>query len=88
MRSIMEALLLDHYCAGGKDLNERIRNARSKLPRGASEAALHRLRKLANAVLHLERERDEGLANMDDVRLEKEIVSLLFVLRSLIEGVK
>lgn len=78
MRSIMEAVLRDHYSAEGKDLNERIRNARGRLPPGANEAALHRLRKLANAVLHLDREMDEGLPTMDKVRLEKEIVSLLF----------
>lgn len=88
MRSIMEALLRDHYCAGGKDLSERIRDVRGRLPRGASEAALHRLRKLANAILHLDREKAEGLPNMDEMRLEKEIVSLLFVLRALIEGAK
>lgn len=88
MRSIMEGLLRDHYRAEGKDLNERIRNARGRLPPGANEAALHRLRKLANAILHLDREKDEGLPKMDEVRLEKEIVSLLFVLRALIEGAK
>lgn len=88
MRSIMEALLRDHYRAEGKDLNERIRNARGRLPPGANEGALHRLRKLANAILHLDREKDEGLPKMDEVRLEKEIVSLLFVLRALIEGAK
>jgi hypothetical protein len=88
MRSIMEALLRDHYGAVGKGLNERIRDVRSRLPRGANEAALHRLRKLANAVLHLDRDRDEGLAKLEDVQLEKKIVSLLFVLRTLIEGVK
>lgn len=88
MRSIMEAVLRDHYRAEGKDLSERIRNARDRLPRGANEAALHRLRKLANAILHLDRQKDEGLPTMDEVRLEKEIVSLLFVLRALIEGVK
>ncbi len=54
----------------------------------ANEAALHRLRKLANAIVHLDREKDEGLPAMDDVRLEKEIVSLLLVLRGLIEGAK
>jgi len=70
------------------DLEERIRNARSRLPRGASEARLHRLRKLANAILHLNRQKDEGLPAMNEVRLEKEIVSLLFVLRALIEGAK
>lgn len=88
MRSIMEAVLRDHYRAEGKDLNERIRNARGRLPRGANEGALHRLRKLASAILHLDREKDEGLPKMDEVRLEKEIVSLLFVLRALIEGAK
>ena len=88
MRSIMEALLRDHYGAEGNDLSERIRNARRRLPHGANEAALHRLRKLANAILHLDREKDEGLPKMDDTRLEKEIVSLLFVLRALIEGAK
>uniref|UniRef100_UPI004047FBCD hypothetical protein n=2 Tax=Yoonia sp. TaxID=2212373 RepID=UPI004047FBCD len=88
MRSIMEAVLRDHYRVEGRDLNERIRNAHGRLPPGANEAALHRLRKLANAILHLDREKDEGLPKMDEVRLEKEIVSLLFVLRALIEGAK
>jgi len=88
MRSIMEAVLRDHYRAEGNDLSERIRNARGRLPPGANEGALHRLRKLANAILHLDRAKDEGLPKMDEVRLEKEIVSLLFVLRALIEGAK
>lgn len=88
MRSIMEAVLRDHYRADGKDLSERVRNARGRLPRGASEAALHRLRKLANAVLHMDRKKDEGLPKIDEVLLEKEIVSLLLVLRALIEGAK
>ena len=88
MRSIMEAVLRDHYGAGGEDLSERIRSARNRLPHGANEAALHRLRRLANAVLHLDREKDEDLPSMNDKQLEKEIVSLLFVLRALIEGAK
>jgi hypothetical protein len=88
MRSITEAVLRDHYLADGSDLKERIRNAQSRLPPGASAAALHRLRKLTNAILHLDPAKNEGLSRMDDVRLEKEIVSLLFVLRALIEGVK
>ncbi len=88
MRSITESVLRDHYRAEGKDLNERIRNARGRLPPGANEGALHRLRRLANAILHLDRAKDEGLPKMDEVRLEKEIVSLLFVLRALIEGAK
>ncbi|MCB6179031.1 DUF4145 domain-containing protein [Rhodobacter sp. Har01] len=85
MRSIMEAVLRDHYRAEGKDLSERIRNARGRLPPGASEGALHRLRKLANAILHLDHEKDEGLLKMDQAPQEKEIVSLLFALRALIE---
>ena len=88
MRSIMEAVLRDHYRAEGKDLNDRIYNARSRLPPRANAAALHRLRRLANAILHLDPEKDEGLPSLDEVKLEKEIISLLFVLRALIEGVK
>ena len=88
MRSIMEAVLRDHYRADGKDLDERIWHARARLPSGANAAALHRLRKLANAILHLDREKGEGLPSMNKMRLEKEIVSLLFVLRALIEGAK
>ena len=88
MRSVMESVLRDHYGAIGRDLHERIRNSSRKLPTDANEAALQRLRKLANGILHLDREKDEGLPKLDDVRLEKEIVSLLFVLRALIEGAK
>lgn len=86
MRSIAEGVLRDHYGANGRDLNERIQDARCQLPRAANEGALHRLRKLANAILHFDREKDQGLPKMDDARLEKEIVSLLLVLRALIEG--
>ena len=74
MRSIAEAVLRDHYSPEGRDLSEHIRNARGRLPPRANEAALHRLRKLANAILHLDREKDEGLPNLDGKQLEKEIV--------------
>ena len=86
MRSVMEAVLRDHYGAVGKNLEQLISNATSRLPRGASAQRLHRLQDLANAILHIDRDRDQGLPKMDEVRLEKEIVSLLFVLRALIEG--
>jgi hypothetical protein len=88
MRSIMEAVLRDHYGAKGPELDARINNARGRLPPRVNAEALHRLRRLANAILHLNPEKDEGLPSMDEERLEKEIVSLLFVLRALIEGAK
>ena len=72
--------------AEGKDLEERINQARKRLPSGANAAALHRLRRLANAILHLNPEKDEGLPKIEPIQLEKEIVSLLFVLRALIEA--
>ena len=53
MRSIAEAILRDHYRAEGGDLNDLIKSAR--LPRGVCKDKLHRLRKLANAILHLSR---------------------------------
>jgi hypothetical protein len=86
MRSILEAVLRDHYGAEGKDLSERINKASKQLPSGASVAALHRLRERANVVLHLNLEKHDRLPEADPTRLEKEIVSLLFVLRALIEG--
>ena len=86
MRSISEDVLREHFRAEGKDLNERIDNVRNRLPAGASAAALHRLRKLANVVLHLKRDEDEGLSIIDDKKLEMEIVSLLKALGALIEG--
>ena len=77
MRSVMETVLRDHYSAEGNDLSEQINSVRKILPAHANEAALHRLRKIANAVLH-------GRSDGGD---EKEMVSLLLVLRALIEGV-
>jgi hypothetical protein len=86
MRAIMEGLLRDHYGTKGPKLSERINQARELLPSGANAAALHRLRRLANAILHLDSDKDEGLPKIEPVQLEKEIVSLLFVVRALIEG--
>lgn len=85
MRSILETMLRDHYSAQGVDLKERIDSCRS-LPSGANKAALHRLRKLANAVLHLNEQTAELPRTLEPRHLEKEIISLLFVLRALIEG--
>lgn len=86
MRSIVEAVLRDHYGAEGRDLSERISSVQSRLPAGASLESLHRLRRLANAILHLDPGRGEGIPKMDDIRLEKEVLSLLYVTRALIEG--
>jgi len=80
MRSILETTLKGHYHADGKGLETKIDNCQA-LPRAASKPALHRLRRLANDVLHF---------NSEQVRLprdfEKELLSLLYVLRALIEG--
>ncbi len=87
MRSITEVMLRDHYGAGGEGLklSERINRARG-LPNAANGAALHRLRKLANTVLHLDPKEDERLKKIDPLQLEKEIISLLLVVRALIES--
>lgn len=81
MRSIMETVLREHYGVEGDDLNERINNCPS-LPRGASKQALHRLRLLANDVLHFNNQ-----SQRLDKDLERELILLLYVLRALIEGV-
>lgn len=85
MRSIMEAVLRDHYHAQGQDLSERINSVRKNLPAGANAAALHRLRIRANDVLHHSAE-GQALAKHDSLQMEKDIMSQLCVLRDLIEG--
>jgi hypothetical protein len=86
MRSIMEEMLRDHYDAKGKNLCERINQASERPSEWRKCACLHRLRKLANVVLHRKPEKDERLPKIEPVRLEKQILSLLFVRRALIEG--
>lgn len=80
MRAIIETAITEHYKSIGGDLAARI-DACQFLPKGAPKAALHRLRRLANDILHF---------NKEDARLpediEKEILSLLYVVRAFIEG--
>jgi hypothetical protein len=84
MRSIMEATPRDHYGAVGDSLLERIDQA-TGLPRSADRARLHRLRRRANAVLHLGVDLIGTLPELDAEDMEVEIVSMLRVLRALIE---
>jgi len=86
MRSTMETVLRDHYDAQGNDLSERINSIREALPRGANKEALHRLGKLANSVLHGSADSGELLTTLEPFQMENEILSLLHVLRALIEG--
>ncbi|MGE0612480.1 MAG: hypothetical protein AB7O70_09040, partial [Hyphomicrobiales bacterium] len=88
MRSIMEMILRDHYHdhAKGKNLEKLIDNCPS-LPEGASVAALHRLRTLVNAILHFDNNAIRIPKSLYSKEMEQEIVSLLLVLRNLIEGV-
>lgn len=85
MRSILEGVLRDHYLAAGADLNQYINKA-ERLPSGAPRQALHRLRLRTNAFLHLDPEKAERLPVLGAEELELEIVSLLLVLRALIEA--
>jgi hypothetical protein len=80
MRSILEIALKNHYQAPGEKLAERIERCKD-LPQGASKAALHRLRHLANDVLHFESERVRLPKDM-----EKDLLQLFHILRALIES--
>ena len=83
MRSIVETVLKTYYGSQGANLAQLIKNAR-KLPRHANTDALDQLRRLANGVLH---EGDEEARLEGDVeRLECQMVVLMLVVRSLIEG--
>jgi hypothetical protein len=86
MRSVMEVALRDFYEATGENLSERINSVRQFLPRTVNIAALHRLRRIANSMLHVSDEVTEPNLKLEGPALEKEIVSLLVVLRALIEG--
>ena len=50
--------------------------------------ALHCLRKVANAILHLEPRTEEAFPKLETSQLEMEIISLFGVLRALIEGAR
>jgi hypothetical protein len=86
MRSVMEMTLRDHYGATGRDLNELIDSVANRLPRRANAVALHRLRKLANLVLHGKSDVIANSARTENRDLERNIVSLFFALRALVEG--
>lgn len=80
MRSILELVLREHYGSTGDNLEELINNARS-LPKSAGWKELHKLRKLANSVLHF------GTAPIPaPSELERRLVGHLLCLRDLIEA--
>jgi hypothetical protein len=80
MRSVLETTLRDHYFVGGQDLEKMIDNSAGKLPRRVSVHNLHKIRKLANSVLHVEDIKQFYLVN------EKPMIDYLHTLRRLIEG--
>ena len=85
MRSILEKVLRDHYGAKQGELYMRINQA---LRFGRQKEAMHRIRKLVNAILHWDNEKGEGektffLGTVEEQ--EKNMVLLLLSLRKLIE---
>ena len=88
MRAVVEKMLRTSYGATGSTLEDLINSVSRKLPAAANQLALHRLRKRANAILHdsdrAERSSAEPLPELREFELE--MVSLLDVVRSLIEG--
>jgi hypothetical protein len=81
LRSLLELVLKTHYAATESDLDAQIN--RAKLPASVSKNQLHRLRILANDVLHANR--DSTLIPSSNEELEREILSFLLQLRALIE---
>jgi hypothetical protein len=80
MKSLLETTVKMHYHSTGKNLEQLIDNCRG-LPPEASRPALRRLHCLANDVLPFNKERAHLPADF-----ERELLSLLNVLRALIEG--
>ncbi|MEI9889701.1 MAG: hypothetical protein WDN45_02815 [Caulobacteraceae bacterium] len=84
MRSITESVLTEYYGASQEDLIDKIDAARPLLPEIANPAALHRLRKAANGILHAGPSKAQAPRSIAERELE--VVSLLGVVRALIEG--
>ena len=80
MRSILEIVLKKHYRSTGAELYQLIDNCRT-LPAGAPKEKLHRLRHLANDVLHF-----DNVRYLPPRDMEKELIGLLINLRALIEA--
>ena len=86
MRAILEAVLRDHYDAGGETLSQMLRNINQEsLPFGAKKELLQLLRMRANIILHETKGTKTRLDSMEEIELEKEVVCLLRALRALIE---
>lgn len=79
LRSILEVTLRDHYHATGSNLEEYIGSARL-LPANI-RPILHKLRKLANHIVHF----NKGQIDLPQ-DMEKQILIYLYTLRALIEG--
>jgi hypothetical protein len=83
IRAILEVLSKEHYCATGTDLSELINTAR--LPQTVPPARLHRLRTLANNILHFKKSSFTNERTSDSAAIEREIISHLSSLQTLIE---
>ncbi len=82
MRTILEIVLKNHYKAPGENLLEMLKNVQG-LPSDAPPSRLHRIRRLANIILHFDKKEEQQLAHM---HMERELVSLQLALRALIEA--
>ncbi|CAN1507432.1 hypothetical protein MCEMIH15_00686 [Caulobacteraceae bacterium] len=86
MRSVLESVLRDHYNPWDSKLVDLIDNA-TGLPAHVKPARLHALRLMANTILHPSPNNRGGFVDLREEKLEKEIISLFYVLRDLIEGI-
>ena len=91
MRSVMEMVVRDHYGGSGDTLEALIKSVTSQFQGSVNATRLKKLKQLANATLHANKENREQwqsaekLYSKDRRDFELEIVSLLLVLRALIE---
>jgi hypothetical protein len=85
LRSVVELVLSEHYRSSGRELSELIDNAQG-LPKNASASQLHRLRKMANAILHVPIPRGPGTDEIEERRSELDTLALINLVRELIEG--
>lgn len=88
LRAVLEATLREIYMGQGDNLESLINSVSDKFPNGVQAARLHKLRCLANGLLHINPDNKmvQRLREMDEKLVELEIASFMRMLRDLIEG--
>jgi hypothetical protein len=85
MRAVLEAALVNHYGASGRDLEAKIASVPDDKIRWRRKQELHQLRRFVNGILHTQERTPDDNEKSKPLLSEEEMVAYLGHLRSLIE---